>query len=896
MRETITRLIDWVRRGRLDRELAEELEFHRRMLERDARAAGAGDDEARRLARRRLGDPVRAREGARDRWSIPSLEHFLQDVRWAVRGLGRAPGFTATVVVTLGLGIGANAAMFDVVDRLMFRPLAHLRDPSTVHRIYWRWQERESLRTTQSTYYTRYLDLAKWTSSFSQMAAFSERDMAVGEGESARERRVGAVSASFFDFFDARPALGRFFLPDEDVTPKGADVAVLSHAFWQSEFGGRDVRGEQLQVGNVRATIVGVAPRGFAGVNDAEPPVAWIPITSFAGSGGTSDSRSYFTRYDWGWVHVMARRKPGVTLEVAEADASRAFVKSWEAGRALDPGQPPTEAARPRVAVSSVRPGAGPDPALEARTALWVAVVAGIVLLIACANVANLFLARALRRHRETAVRLALGVSRGRLVMQSVAEGLVLALAGGAVALVIAQWAGAAVRRLLLPAASAAPAFLADWRTLGVTLALTVLVGVLIGIVPALLAERRDLVRVLRGGARGGVADGARLRSSLLVVQATLSVVLLVGAALFVRSLGAVTAMRMGYDADRVLLVNRVSRGVPLADSAQLAMRALLLETARTLPGVESAAWVSSAPFVSTSNTAIFVAGIDSVRRLGTFTYQATTPEYFPTMGTRILRGRGLSPEDRAGAPAVAVVSASMAKTLWPGKDALGQCFRMRADTMPCTTVVGIAEDMVQRDLTGTQRYHYYIPMEQWTRSWGIGLVLRLRGDPAAEAESIRRALQRVMPGTSYVTALPLRNIVSDARRSWRLGATMFGAFGLLALVVAAVGLYGVIGYDVAQRMHELGVRVALGAQRLDILRLVVGRSLRLVLAGVGAGLAAALYAGRWIEPLLFHQSAADPSIYATVAGVMLAVALAASALPAARAAAADPNGALRAE
>jgi predicted permease len=746
-----------------------------------------------------------------------------------------------------------------------------------------------------STQYARYLDLRRWTSSFSALAGFYETNLAVGEGESSLERRVGAVSALFFEFFDAVPALGRFFRADEDVTPRGADVAVLSHAFWQAEFGGRDVRGERLQVGEVRATIIGVAPAEFAGVNDASPPVVYIPITSFAGSSASNDARTYFNTYQWGWVQVLVRRKPAVSREHAERDASRAYTRSWEAARAAGEEELPSEAARPRALVSSVRSAAGPDPSLEARTALWVTAVAVIVLVIACANVANLFLSRALRRHRETSVRLALGIGRGRLVRQAIMESLALGLAGGTMALLVAQWAGAAIRGMLITTLKAAPV-LTDGRTIAVTLGLAVVAGVLVGLAPALVSNRDNLAASLRGGVRGGTSEGGRLRSSLLVAQATLSVVLLVGAALFVRSMASVKAMPMGYDVDRVLLVNRINRGSVFHEAAQLAMRRILLATAQSHPGVESAAWASSAPFVSTSSTSLYVDGVDSVARLGTFTYQVTTPGYFHTMGTRILRGRGLTAEDRAGAPPVVVISEDMAKALWPGGNALGSCFRMRADTMPCMTVVGIAEDMVQREITGTERFHYYVPIDQQTRTWGNWMVLRVRGDPAREAESIRAALQRVMPGTSYVTVRLLRDIVDDAQRSWRMGSTMFLAFGLLALIVAAVGLYGVISYNVAQRSHELGVRVALGAQSRDVVRLVVGQGARFATMGLGLGLLLAYLAARWVQPLLFQQSARDPAVYGVVAALLLTVALLSSALPAWRATRADPNTALRSD
>jgi predicted permease len=819
---------------------------------------------------------------------------IARDVRYALRGLKRSPGFAIAVVATLGLGIGANAAMFNVVDRLMFRPLAYLRDPASVHRIYWQLENRGAVRTSTSTNYTRYLDLQRWTRSFSQLAAFSERDLAVGDGEATLERRVGVVSASYFTFFDARPALGRFFTADEDVTPRGADVAVLSYAMWQSEYGGRDVRGESIRIGDIRATIIGVAPRDFNGVNDDLPPVAYVPITTYAASTGTDDAKTYYTRYDWGWVNVMARVAPGATREQAESDATLAFRRSYEASRAEDPTAPPIEAARPRVRVSAIRPGGGPDPALAARTALWVSVVSLIVLAIACANVANLFLARSLRRRRETVVRLALGVSRARLVIHALTESLILSLVGAVVALAVAQWAGAAIRRLLVDGANSSR--ITDSRTLAVTIVLGVLAGIFVGVVSTLATGRGDLAQTLRGGARGGVSERARLRAALLVTQATLSVVLLVGAALFVKSLRAVTAMRIGYDADRVLYVRRILQGGAYGDSAQRALRVRLLETAQSLPQVEAAAWVNSAPFVSTSSATLFVEGIDSVARLGVPSYQATTPDYFRTMGTRIVRGRALSSEDRAGAPYVAVVSESMARVLWPGQDALGKCFRMRAVTEPCRTVVGIAEDMVQRDLTEPLRLHYYVPIEQYPRTWGNGLLVRVRGDPIARARSIRQALQRVIPGASYVTVQPLSDIVGTAQRSWRLGATMFGAFGVLALIVAAVGLYGVIGYNVAQRMHELGVRVALGAQSQHVVWLVVSQSVRFGVAGSALGIAVAFIGSRWIEPLLFRQKPTDPVVYAGVAATMVLVALVASAIPAMRAARADPIIALRAE
>jgi len=831
---------------------------------------------------------------------MTSLRHFLDelthDVRFAFRTLRKSRGFAATVILTLALGIGANAAMFGVVDRLMFRPYAYLRDPSTVNRVYLRSTYRGTTSTSWHTEYARYLDLKRWSRSFDEWSGFATRSMAVGVGDASRERQVAAVNATFFRFFDAPPALGRYFVAAEDTTPRGADVAVLGYGFWKSELGGRNVLGEVLQVGNIPATIVGVAPEGFAGVDDANPPAVYIPITTYAGSQPTERTNpKYYTRYNWGWMEMMVRRKPGVTVEQASRDLSQAYARSWNAEREIEPTLTPAEIAKPNAIAGAMKLGAGPDPSLEARTALWVTGVAAIVLLIACANVANLFLARALRRQREIAVRLALGVSRRRLMMQTLTESLVLSLIGSAAGLLVAQWGGLAIRRLLIASEGASVDVMTDWRTLGVAVGAAMVAGLLTGLAPALLSGRGDLARSLKTGPREGTYHRSRTRATLLVLQGALSVVLLVGAGLFVRSLGNVKAMRMGYDAEPLLLVTRNMRGMDMSDSARAQLGRTLLAAAQEIPGVESAVWMSSVPFWSTSSTNLYVPGIDSVRKLGRFTYQTATTDYFSTMGTRILRGRGFTEADRANAPMISVVSDGMAKVLWPGKDALGQCMRVRADTMPCTTVVGIAEDMVQGDLTSDKKYQYYLPLEQASPGGGFVMV-RMRGNPAAQQEAVRKAMQRVMPGQSYVTTKPFIEIVDQQRRSWQLGATMFVAFGVLALVVAAVGLYGVIGYNVTQRMHELGVRVALGAQARDILRLVVGQGVRFGLAGVALGTLLAYAASRWLEPLLFQQSPRDPVVYTAVSAMLVLVALAASGAPAVRASRADPNTALRSE
>ena len=882
-----------------DDDIRSELESHIELETAENIRRGMAPGEARRQALVAAAGLTGAAESVRQQYRFVWLEQTVADLRYAMRGLRRSPGFTATAVLTLALGIGANATMFGVVDRLMFRPYNYLRDPGSVHRIYLvDTRVRGRLIRPGGVEYRRYLDLKTLTSSFSDMAVFAHPVAAIGTGADTRERRIAVVSASYWSFFDARPQLGRFFTPAEDGTPRGADVAVLGHSFWTAEFGGRDVIGERLTIGATPVTIIGVAPAGFSGVYDFEEPAAYIPVTLYAATYRASSATAYYTDYSWGWLEVMARRKAGVTVEQASVDASNAHWRSWEAERRLDGDLEPAEAARPAAFVSAMKTPAGPDPSLEARTTLWLLGVAGIVLLIACANVTNLLLARSARRQREIAVRLALGASRRRLALQMLTESLVLAILGCAMGLLVAQWGGAAMRGTISGLRNASMNAFTDWRTLGVVAGLALIVAVATGVAPALLATRHDLAPSFRAGAREGTYRHSRVRTMLLVAQTGLSAVLLVGAALFVSSLNHVRGMRMGFDAERVLIAYRNLRGAALDSSALVVQRRALLDAAQRVPGVRHAAWVSSVPFWSTGGTALFVPGVDSVDRLGQFTYQLTTSGYFDVMGTRVLRGRGLRDADRPGAPYVAVVSESMARTLWPGREALGQCFRVRSDTMPCTTVVGVSEDIVQREnqLGDTPRLHYYLPIEQITPQRGTYVLLRTGPPVASMMEPVRKALQSVMQGPAYITVQPLMQGVEAARRSWRLGATLFVSFGVLALAVAAVGLYGVVTYSVTQRMHELGVRVALGARRGDIVRLVVGQSARLALAGVVIGCTLALAASRWIEPLLYRQSSTDPVVYATVSAIMLVVALLAAAAPALRATRVDPNTALRSE
>ena len=824
------------------------------------------------------------------------LETLRQDTKYALRGLRARPGFTFAVVATLGLGLGANSAMFGIVDRLLFRPPALMKDPATAHRIYLYQTFRGKERASGGGQFARYQDIARWTTSFSSVAGYTQRDLAIGVGDAARDMHVAPVSANFFGFFDAPPVLGRYFTDAEDQPPAGEPVAVLSYAMWQSQYGKRDVRNEKIQVGPTIYTIVGVAAPGFVGLWADKPPAVFIPITSYAaGTGFKPRTGEWWTTYSWGWMSTMVRRKPGVSIEKANADLSQAFVKSYESQLVEQTRSTPIDLAKPRAAVGSILAERGPNESSVAKVATWVGGVSVIVLLIACANVANLLLARALRRRREIALRLALGVTRGRLFSQLLTESVVLALFGGVAGVVVATWGGAVLRASLLDRSEAAAGF-HDLRTVLFTFSAAILVGIITGLAPMLQVRRADLTSDLKTGAREGSFRRSRTGVALLVLQGALSVVLLVGAGLFVRSLRNVKAVPLGYDTDPVLLVNLNMRGVVLDSARAVALRQSLLDAAKSLPNVENASLQTSVPFWSQWSVGLYVEGIDTVGKLGQFDLNAVSPEFFSTLGTRIVRGRGINEADVANAPKSIVVSESMGRALWQGKEPIGQCIRVNSDKAPCTYVVGVAQNIKEQSLSSADSgFYYYLPAAQFNPQTG-GLFVRTRTSGKKAQEAVRARLQREMPGASYITLTPLGDIIGSQMRSWNLGATMFVVFGVLALVLAGVGLYGVIAYNVAQRSHELAVRVALGARSRTIVRLVVSEGFRVAVAGVVAGTLVALFVAKWVKPLLFNVSPRDPVVLTVVGVTLLGVAVAASAIPALRASRTDPNVVLRSE
>jgi predicted permease len=886
------RFAHWLRLRSHQSELVDELAFHHEMVERDLVARGLSPQAARDAARRVMGNETFMREEARGIWVWPWAEALWQDAKYTIRTLRQSPGFTSAVILTLALGLGVNAAMFSVVDRILFRPPPFLVDPASAHRVYLFRTSNGTERETGGQY-RRHTDLVKWTSSFSRAAAVSERELAVGVGDATRELPVAVVSASLFEFFDARPALGRYFTSTEDAPPVGAPVAVLSDAMWKRYGARRDILGATLQIGSIVYTIVGVAPAGFVGLWPDRPPVAFIPVASFGPSRG---ARVWWSSYDHAiGLSTIVRLKPGVSIATARADLTAAFRRSYQTQIDITPrmASMTVDQLRPRAVVASILTERGPEPSGVARVALWLSGVAVIVLIIACANVANLLLARAVRRRREIAVRVALGVSRARLLSQLLTESLLLAVAGGIAGLLMAEWASAALRTVFLPGGEKPPV-IADLRTSAFAAGITICVGILAGLAPAMQIRREDLTSGLKAGAREGTYERSRVRIALLVAQGALCVVLLVGAGLFVRSLRNVRQVRLGYDVDPVLIVDMNLRGISLDSARQAALNQRLLDAATTFPGVAHGSLTKTVPFQGISSWPLFVEGIDSVDRLGEFDRNGVSPDYFATMGTRIVRGRGIEATDNARARPVMVAGASMAAALWPGKDPIGRCVRIGADTSPCTYVVGVAEDIHTHSLSDESGYYfYYLPIAQMSPDY-VGLFIRTRGGSDL-LEPIRRRLQQEMPGAAYVTVAPFSDVIGSETRQWSVGAAAFTGFGALALILAALGLYSVIAYGVTQRTHELGVRMALGARATDVVRLVLGEGLLFGSAGLAIGTGISLAAAHWIAPLLFKESPRDPMVFGAVSGTLILITIAASWIPAQRAASVDPKTALQA-
>jgi predicted permease len=806
---------------------------------------------------------------------------MLQDVRYALRAFARTPGVVAAAVICLALGIGANATIFGVVDTMLFRAPPHVREPENVVRLYFRKTTPPfGTLTSETTGYPLYTLIRDSRRGFESVAALTySRNASLGRGAEARRVDLVLATSSYFPLLGVRPLLGRFYTPDEDQ-PGGPAVAVLGYGFWRSAFAGDSgVLGRRLQIGRGSYEVIGVAPERFTGVNLQNVDV-WVPLVSatpeFNGAGAMNHG-SYF-------LQIIGRLGPGgvaaATHEATLLYRSDAVYSGRDSAAAAILG--PIQQAR------------GPELSQNARVSLWLAAVAVIVLLVACANVANLLLARSLQRQREVAIRLALGSSWWRLARQILVESVVLGLAGGIAALFVTLWAGPVIRALLLPNIPILTAVV-DGRVALFTVTVAVLTGLIAGAGPAWRLRHSDLTPALKAGAGEGRYQHSRLRNGLLVGQVALTVVLLSGAGLFARSLRNVENQNFGFDPGHTLLVTLDLRaaGFDTRDINQLELR--MLERLEGLPGVAAAAATVGHPFGWLTGCDLSVPGRDSIPRLssGGPYCQRVTPAYFAAMGTPV-RGRDFTASDR-GAP-VAIINETTARLLWSDENPIGKCFDRDDAPGRCFEIIGVVPDSRRFNAVEDATMLYYVPFPDDSTVFITALVVRVRGRPAEAVASVRAAIHETAANLPYARVTPLADLVAPSIRPWRLGSTMFGAFAFLALVLSAVGLYGVLAYSVTQRTHEMGVRIAMGAERGNVQRLMVRNGVGIAAVGAVVGVVAALAAGRVVSSLMYGVSPHDPLVLLIAALLPVVVAAIASYVPARRASRVDPVVALRTE
>lgn len=829
------------------------------------------------------------------------METLLQDVRYALRALRRTPGFAAVAVVTLALGIGANVAIFSLIYAALLRPLP-FPEPERLATLSFVAPRLDGtgMDTMPFWSYPKFETLRAADHPFEELAGYATFDLNLTAGDPER-LAVEVVSGGYFPLLGVRALEGRTFAPEEDATPRTHPVILLSHGLWQRRFGGDPgVMGRRIEINGVPLAVVGVLPEGFRGLTGTAE--AWVPMM-------TAPLLTYDEQLEERWSHwhrVVGRLEPGASLE-------RAGARLPALARAIAEAHPrpsrPTEvwdvAAAP---LEAARLDAG------LRTSVLVLFGAvGFVLLIGCVNVAGLLLARAAARRREVAIRLAVGAGRGRLVRQLLTESIVLALAGGAAGLLLGLWGTDALTAI-------APAVAGEGRisplvelrglgldlpVLGFTLAVSVGTGVLFGLIPALQATHPSITGALHGG--DGALPGLRasrrdVRGVLVAAEVALALMLLIGAGLMLRSFATLRGVPIGFEPDGVLAFQLDPAGSQVDMAGAPAFYAELLRRIAALPGVEAAA-VNRCPPLSGRCMGSFVTRLDAT----VFTPDAEGPfvgvhavsaDYFRTLRIPLLRGRAFDERDRRGAPLVAIVNETAARTLWPGQDPIGR--RIGVGMHPwrdgaTAEVVGVAGDARYGAADAPIGPDVYVSMLQGGRPSNTVMV-RAAGDPRALVGPVRREVLALKPDLPIFDIATLEERVGEALAPARFGALLLALFAAVALALAAVGIYGTIAYAVAQRTREIGIRMALGAARRDVLALMVGRMLLPAAAGLLLGLGGAAALTRVLSSLLYGVGATDPATFAAVAALLAAVALLASWIPARRAARVDPMVALRNE
>jgi putative ABC transport system permease protein len=879
------------RRRHWDEERARELEAHLEIETDENIARGMSPEEARYAAHRKLGNTTLIREEIYRMNSLGWLETFWQDLRYGIRMLAKNPGFTVVAVLTLALGIGANTAIFSIANVFMFRPLP-VKDA-----------ERLTVVAVQSKGHTdpspvSYLDYQEYregtTAVFAGMTGYAMSIIGLSYQGHADRLLVSYVPSNFFAMLGIRPALGRLINPGEGDAPKTGPVVVLGHSYWEKRFGGDpDVIGRTVALDGTAVTVIGVVREEFHGPYNLVEMDAYAPF----GLLGFHPDNAFFTSRAGGDVRVLATLKPGVSIKQAQAVLSAIGQRLAEQYPEADQGQRvrvfPERIARPEPAVADFMP-------LVAGIFL---VMVGLVLVVACLNVANLLLARAAAREREISIRAALGAGRKRLLRQLLTESMLLALAGGVGGALAGNWVchlsngmrplGDLPMRL---------AFAFDWRVFAYVAGVALMAGVLAGLVPAVRVLRADLNSVLREGGRGLIGESGRhwLRNGLVIAQVAGSLVVLVAAGLFTRSLTRAQSIDLGFNPHNVLNVG-FDPALQGYDQARAeAFFRELLGRARALPGVKSASLAFSIPLgIYNDGARVYPEGqaLPPAERVPGAGFNPVSPEYFATLGMHILAGRAFSDADTAASPPVAVVNQTMAARLWPHRDPIGQRFSYQSASGPYVTVVGLVRDAKTTGLLDATGMYFYVPQTQNYRSIHV-LQVRTSIPPESLAASVTGLVRTLDPSMPMYEVMTMDQAMQGANGYFlfKMAAAFTGVLGALGLLLAVVGVYGVVSFTAGRRRHEIGIRMALGAQRGSVFGLVIRQAATLVCAGVGIGLVAALACTRILASLLVDVSSYDPVTYAGVAVLLLAAALLACYIPARRAMKVDPMVALRYE
>lgn len=878
----------------------DELRFHFEQKVAEFVEAGISERDARVRAEVEFGDLATVRESLKVIDDRVALKHrraewwecVAQDLRYVVRSLRRSPMFTATVVVTLALGLGANAAVFSLLDQLYMQPPAGVAAASQVHRVYQTAVNRGEPYVRNHFSYVEIRALHAIVPSGLRVAGYLRMKVPMGRGAGGTEFNADFIEGDYFAVAGTRAAIGRLITRDEAQATGLDAVAVVSHRLWQRQFNGdSSIVGQTMDLGSHRYVIVGIAAERFRGVDMSAVDI-WLPInTSGVWNGRKAD---WYEDGNFNGISAILRAP---NIAAAEVFNARATLELRKPGIRLLKDSLSTT----KLGSIIVARGESSNLGKELKISTRLAGVSLVILLIACANVINLMLARSVVRQREIAVRLALGVSRARLLSQLMLESVALATLSAGVALGVAYVGSTTLRKLLLPDIQWGPGAI-DQRVVFFIACLALLAGFVTGLVPALQASRPSLSADLKASIRDGGKRRSALRSSLLIAQAALSVVLIVGAGAFVKSLRGIEAVDIGYDADNVVYAS-VTADRELGDRRAEIQRQLpdAAERLRKLPGVDIVAVSQGVPMYSISWTGLHLPDRDSLpagKGSRDRFFDAVSPTYFAAVGIRILKGRAFAESDREGGEPVVIVDQLMADNFWPGEDPLTKCVIVGKREQPCRRVVGISAPTHYTSIIEEPSQHYYIPLAQGGTTGMPGTII-VRSSSRKQAQmraTIVREISAELGDWARPRTQSMTEIMAGDLRPWQVGAKLFTVAGLLALLVAAVGVYSSLTYTINQRTQEMGVRVALGANSWSIVRLVVSESVGVVAIGVVCGVLAALALGKVVASLLYETSPRDPMIIGASMVCLLAVAVIASAIPAWRASRVDPLTAMRAE